>query len=103
ALWGLALALTGAGVGICWPHLLTRILTLAPVDEGDTASAAITTIQLYGIAIGAAMAGLLANAAGLGEPGGAEGARRAAVVLFAAFALAPGLAALLAGRGFARR
>ncbi|MDQ1814891.1 MFS transporter [Massilia sp. CCM 9210] len=95
-LCGLALAGAGAGVGLGWPHLLTRVLTLAPAGEGGLASAAITTVQLYGMAIGAAVAGLVANAAGLTEPGGKAGAQSAAMWLFASFALAPALAALLA-------
>jgi MFS family permease len=93
---GVALACVGAGVGIGWPHLVTRVLTLAPPGETGTASAAITTVQLYGMAIGAAVAGLLANAAGLIRPGGTAGAQSAALWLFAAFALAPMIAALLA-------
>lgn len=97
-LCGLALAGAGAGVGIGWPHLLTRVLHLAPAGEGGMASAAITTVQLYGMAIGAAIAGLVANAAGLITPGGVAGAQSAAVWLFASFALAPALAALLARR-----
>lgn len=97
-LCGLPLAGAGAGVGIGWPHLLNRVLNLAPAGEGDTASAAITTIQLYGMAVGAAVAGLVANAAGLTDPGGPVGARSAAVWLFASFALAPALAVLLARR-----
>ncbi len=98
ALCGVALACVGAGVGIGWPHLVTRVLTLAPPDEAGTASAAITTVQLYGMAIGAAVAGLLANAAGLAHPGGTAGAQSAAVWLFATFGLAPVAAALLARR-----
>jgi len=97
-LCGLALAGAGAGVGIGWPHLLIRVLTLAPQGEGGMASAAITTVQLYGMAIGAAIAGLVANAAGLIQPGGVVGAQSAAVWLFVSFALAPLLAALLARR-----
>ena len=93
--YGLALAGAGAGVGIGWPHLLVRVLTLAPAGEGGMASAAITTVQLYGMAIGAAIAGLVANAAGLIAPGGVAGAQSAAVWLFASFAIAPLLAALL--------
>jgi len=81
-----------------WPHLVTRLLTLAPPGETDTASAAITTVQLYGMAIGAAMAGLVANAAGLTRPGGAAGAQSAALWLFATFALPPAVAILLARR-----
>ena len=98
ALCGVALACVGAGVGIGWPHLVTRVLTLAPPDEAGTASAAITTVQLYGMAIGAAVAGLLANAAGLTHPGGTAGAQSAAVWLFATFGFAPVAAALLARR-----
>ena len=97
-LCGLALAGAGAGVGIGWPHLLTRVLHLAPAGEGGMASAAITTVQLYGMAIGAAIAGLVANAAGLITPGGMAGAQSAAVWLFASLAVAPALAALLARR-----
>jgi MFS family permease len=95
---GLALAGVGAGVGICWPHLLTRVLTLAPPGEGGMASAAITTVQLYGMAMGAAVAGLVANAAGLGVQDSIAGTQSAAVWLFASFALAPVLAMLLARR-----
>lgn len=94
----LALAATGFGVGMVWPHLLTRVMTLAPPGEENLASTSITTVQLYGMAIGAAMAGLVANAAGLTEPGGIEGAQSAARWLFASFALAPVLAAVLARR-----
>lgn len=97
-LCGLALAGVGAGVGVGWPHLLTRVLRLAPAGEGGLASAAITTVQLYGMAIGAAVAGLVANAAGLTAPGGMAGGQSAAVWLFASFALAPAAAAWLARR-----
>lgn len=98
--WACALALAGvgAGVGVGWPHLLTRVLALAPAGEEGTASAAITTVQLYGMAVGAAVAGLVANTAGLNNPGGVAGAQSAAVWLFASFSLAPLLAAWLARR-----
>ncbi len=94
----LALAAVGAGVGVGWPHLLTRVLALAPRGEEGMASAAITTVQLYGMAMGAALAGLVANAAGVGTPGGVAGAQSAAVWLFGVFALAPLLAAVLMQR-----
>jgi MFS family permease len=97
----LALAGAGLGVGLGWPHLLTRALKSAPTGEENLASASITTVQLYAMAIGAAMAGLAVNAAGLSQPGGMEGAQHAASYLFATFALAPALAIFLA-RGFAR-
>lgn len=98
-----ALAIVGGGVGVGWPHLVTRVLSLAPKGEEGIASASVTTIQLYGMAVGAAVAGLVANAAGLTLPGGVEGARSAAVWLFASFALAPALVVWLAYRVVATR
>ncbi|SFP07723.1 Predicted arabinose efflux permease, MFS family [Variovorax sp. OK605] len=99
----IALAAVGLGVGIGWPHLLTRVMSLAPKGEEGLASASITTVQLYGMAVGAAVAGLVANAAGLTAPGGVAGAQSAAVWLFASFALAPAVAVWLAYRAVARR
>lgn len=99
-LGGLAIALfsLGLGVGLGWPHLLTWILKLAAPDEQDRASASITTVQLYATAMGAAVAGLLANTAGLADPGGIEGTARAALVLFAVFTAAPVLCLVFALR-----
>jgi len=94
----IALGAVGLGVGIGWPHLVTRVMSLAPVGQEGLASASITTVQLYGMAVGAAVAGLVANAAGLTAPGGVAGARSAAFWLFASFALAPALAAWLVAR-----
>lgn len=99
----IALAAVGLGVGIGWPHLLTRVMSLAPKGQEGLASASITTVQLYGMAVGAAVAGLVANAAGLTAPGGIEGARSAAIWLFASFALAPALAVWLAYSAVAKR
>ncbi|WP_394777939.1 MFS transporter [Undibacterium sp.] len=92
---GAALFGAGLGVGIGWPHLLTRVLKITPAGEEGLTSGAITIVQLYAMAIGAAMAGLLVNAAGLSVPGGIEGAQQAAFWLFAVFTLAPLLAAVL--------
>jgi hypothetical protein len=98
-LWlALALGGVGLGVGLGWPHLLTRVLKSARRGEENLASAGITTVQLYAMAIGAALAGLTVNAAGLTEPGGVDGARHAAYALFACFAVAPALAIVLARR-----
>ncbi len=87
----------GLGVGLCWPNLLTRVFRSAPKGQENIASAAITTLQLYAMAMGAALAGMVANSAGFTEPGGVPGARHAALALFAVFACAPALAALLSG------
>ena len=102
---GIGLALTGFGIGAAWPHLLTRVLVVAPQDEAEQASAGITTVQLFATALGAALAGMTANLAGLTEPGGESGARSAAVWLFATFAVAPVggiISAALVARRFGR-
>lgn len=94
----LALGLVGLGVGLTWPHLLTRVLKAAPPHEQELAGASITTVQLLATATGAALAGMVANAAGLIEPGGVPGTAAAARWLFMVFALAPLLAVIVARR-----
>lgn len=89
------LFLVGVGVGLCWPNMLTRVFKAAPPGQENIASAAITTLQLYAIALGSSLAGLVANLAGLAEPGGEAGARQAALALFLVFALAPALAGVM--------
>lgn len=91
------LFLVGVGIGFCWPNMLTRIFKAAPAGQENIASAAITTLQLYAIALGSSLAGLVANLAGLADPGGEEGARQAAYALFFVFALAPAAAGLMSG------
>jgi MFS family permease len=86
-----AFVVVGLGVGIGWPHLLTRVLQVAPADEQELASGAITVVQLFATALGAAVAGTVTNLAGLIEPGGVAGTSSAAFWLFAVFAVAPAL------------
>jgi len=90
------LVVVGFGVGMSWPHLLTRVLQVAPRDEQGLASASLTTVQLFATALGAALAGMVANLAGLTEPGGVAGTANAACWLFGVFALAPALCILTA-------
>lgn len=94
----LGLALVGFGIGLGWPHLLTRILQVAPSGDQDTAATSITTVQLFATALGSALAGMLANLGGLNVPGGIEGTSRAAWWLFAALAVAPLMAIGAAAR-----
>ncbi|MEG1628980.1 MFS transporter [Pseudomonas sp.] len=94
----LALAGVGLGIGLGWPHLLTRVLSAARPGEENLASASITTVQLYATALAAALAGVASNSAGLVEPGGVVGAQHAATWLFGVFTLAPLLTLLLVRR-----
>lgn len=98
----MAMAGVGLGIGMAWPHLLSSLLSSVPAEDGALASASISTVQLYAMALGAAMAGLIVNAAGLSDPGGLEGARRAVPWLFGSFALLA-LAGLPAARRAAAR
>ncbi|MCB5362709.1 MFS transporter [Pusillimonas sp. CC-YST705] len=83
----------GLGIGMCWPHMLTHIYKVAPAGQENMASSAIITVQLYAVAFGSALGGMIANAAGFSDPGGVEGAGRAAWVLLVSFGLPPALAA----------
>jgi len=94
----LALAGVGLGIGLGWPHLLSRVLSAARPGEENLASASITTVQLYATALAAALAGLVSNSAGLVDPGGVVGAQHAALWLFGVFALAPVLTLILVRR-----
>src|SRR3546814_394899 len=82
----------GLGVGLCWPHLMTGVFRSAPEGQQEIASAAITTLQMYAMALGASVAGMAANVGGFTEPGGLAGAQRAAVVVYVVFTLAPAAA-----------
>jgi MFS family permease len=80
AVWAVALLITGAGVGIAWPHL--SAWAMCCVDdpaEGPAAAAAINTVQLICGAFGAGLAGVAVN---LTDTGDATPARW----LFAVFA-----------------
>ena len=86
------LLLVGFGIGMGMPHLMAKILSSAPADEGNLAAYSLTTVQLFATAVGAALAGMVAALAGVADPGGLAGASNAAHWLFICFAAAPLLA-----------
>jgi MFS family permease len=89
ALICIGLGLVGFGIGLGWPHLLTQVLLVAPPADRDSAGASITTVQLFATALGAALAGMIVNQAGLGEQSDLPTVGNAAFWLFALFAIAP--------------
>nr|WP_247711903.1 MFS transporter [Qipengyuania qiaonensis] len=95
---GISLTLAGFGIGLTWPHLLARVLVVAPSTEAEKASAGITTLQLFATALGAAFAGLVVNAFGFGSGAARSADQQAAFWLFALFAAAPLIAAWPAWR-----
>lgn len=94
----LGLALVGFGIGLAWPSLVTRVYGSVGESEQGLAAGGVTTVQLFSIALGTAGAGMVANFAGIAEPGGIEGASNAARWLGGVFALAPALCVVVAVR-----
>ncbi len=81
AVWAVGLMISGAGVGIAWPHLSAWAMSkVNDPAEGPAAAAAINTVQVMSAALGAAVAGVVVNST---DGGGATAAR----VLFATFAV----------------
>jgi MFS family permease len=57
----------GLGIGVYNVHLVARTMEAAAKDEQRTTAAALTSIRSLGTAFGAAFAGVIAHAAGLGN------------------------------------
>jgi Na+/proline symporter len=98
----ISLAMVGAGIGMGWAHLASRVIAVASDGERDLAAASISTIQLLATAFGSALAGMVANLAGLSDPSSVGGAANAARWLFAVFTVAPGLAGVAVSAILAR-
>lgn len=64
--------LQGAGFGMAWTFILRRATALAPPGEVERTAAAIPTVQRLGYALGAAFAGIVANAAGIAAENGPQ-------------------------------
>jgi MFS family permease len=64
-LLGLCVSLMGAGIGVCFAHISSWSIAAARPGESILTASSIPTIQSLGIAFGAAIAGLVANTAGL--------------------------------------
>jgi MFS family permease len=63
ALWAVALVITGAGIGMAWPHLSAWAMGAVVDDPAQqaVAAAAINTVQLMCGAFGAGLAGVVVN------------------------------------------
>jgi hypothetical protein len=92
ALMVCAMVPLGVGIGGSWAHLGALLMETALPDERDLASACITTTQLIAGALGSAVAGTVANLAGLAAAvtaGETLDIVRAAHWLFLIFAAVP--------------
>jgi MFS family permease len=85
----------GIGIGVYNVHLVARAMDSVTSDEHRTTAAALTSVRSIGTAFGAAIAGVVANVAGLGDASepGAVGHAVTAVYMFCCIPF--GLAALL--------
>jgi len=60
ALWTIALAVAGIGIGMAWPHLSVRAMDSVN-DPAEGSAAAINTVQVISAAFGAGLAGVVVN------------------------------------------
>ncbi|MCZ6764165.1 MAG: MFS transporter [Alphaproteobacteria bacterium] len=77
-------AMEGSGFGMAWTFILRRVMSLANKNEQERVSGAIPTVQRLGYALGAAYAGIVANAAGLGQHADGTSTNFVATVIFLA-------------------
>lgn len=77
--------LQGGGFGLVWPFVTRIIVAAAHEDERAVASSAVPTIQRIGYAVGAALAGIIANASGFSAGLTVDTAGGVASMLFLAF------------------
>jgi MFS family permease len=90
-----AIVLLGIGIGQCWPFVAHRVMGGAKAGEEAIAASSVPTVQQMGFALGAALAGLIANASGLSAGIGDEGMVRAAFWVPAGFVVSAVLAFLV--------
>lgn len=88
----------GAGFGTCNGYLNLTMMEAASDTERDRTSALMPTTQSAGNAIGAALAGVAANSAGMAAAASAEAVKLAVVPVYVLGAVMAGLALLAAWR-----
>ena len=97
ALWVLALVITGAGIGMAWPHLSAWAMGSVVDDppQQAVAAAAINTVQLMCGAFGAGLAGVVVNLRATPD----ASASRLMFGVFAGLAVVGCVASYRSGRG----
>jgi MFS family permease len=96
AVWAAGLFVTGAGIGMAWPHLAAWAMgSVDDPEEGGIAAAAINTVQLICGAFGAGVAGVVVNMTDRGD----ATAARWLFAVFAGLAVVACVASYRASRG----
>jgi len=89
-------ALSGIGIGLGWSHLCALLMEVAPPEARASAGPFITTTQTLASVFGSAIAGMVANLAGLPTAITPEAIGATAAVLFGVLSLFPLAATVLA-------
>ena len=82
----------GCGIGIAFQHLSTRVLASGTAADNDRVSATLGMVQLFASGIGAAIGGVIVNAAGLPQAVDVAGAVAPARWLYGIFAVLTAIA-----------
>jgi MFS family permease len=88
----------GLGIGLYNVHLVARTMDRAPLGEQRTTAAALNSVRSLGTAFGAAIAGVIANAAGLGNATDPVAVAHAISIVYTCCCLPFGVAVLCALR-----
>jgi MFS family permease len=88
----------GTGIGVCWAFVAQRIMSGARKGEEAVTAASVPTVQQMGFALGAALSGLAANAAGFAVGLSHEAMAQVAFVVPVSLAVSAALAAAVALR-----
>src|SRR5262249_5210598 len=95
ALMALSAFVMGIGIGVYNVHLVARAMGSVASDEQRSTAGALTSVRSIGTAFGAAIAGVVANAAVLGDATQPEAVGRAVTAVYVFCCIPFGLAALL--------
>jgi MFS family permease len=90
-----AIVALGIGIGQCWPFVPQRIMSGAQPGDEVVAASSTPTVQQMGFALGAALAGVVANASGFSQGLADDSTRQAAFWVPASFVI-PAIIACLA-------
>ena len=89
-----SLVLVGGGIGTSWSHIGALILSSGRAGEGALTASMIPSTQLFAVALGSALSGVVANAAGLAGGASRPATALAGAWLYGSFVVIP-LAALV--------
>jgi len=89
-----AIVALGMGIGQCWPFVAHRIMSGAKAGDEVVAASSVPTVQQTGFALGAALAGVVANASGISAGVADDGMVRQAFWVPASFVVPAAIACL---------